>query len=179
MNEKQLILALKESSQQALDAIYRLYAPRLFSFCLRYTKHREDAEEIVQDVFVKLWLIRHSIRQEERLTSLLFIMAHRQLINAYRTRVNSELYTDYIALLEHVEEKQVCELEYHEFVMQVKRQIAKLPPTQRHIVELSRWEGYSHAEIAEKLQLSEQTIRNQLSMALKTLRINLHKHVVG
>ena len=69
-----LIAELKRGSKEAFDRIYRLYAGRLLGYCLQYAKCREDAEEMVQDVFVSLWKHRESIRQEETLRSLLFTM---------------------------------------------------------------------------------------------------------
>ena len=62
-----------------------MYARRLLAYCKQYTKSLEDAEEIVQDVFVRLWSNRARIHQEETLRSLLFTMSKNQLVNAYRT----------------------------------------------------------------------------------------------
>lgn len=178
MKEKDIIAQLKADSRKSLDNIYSLYAHRLYSFSLQYTRTREDAEEIVQDVFVKLWMARHHIRQEDSLSSLLFTIARRQLINAYRSRVNSLLYKDFVTLLENHKEEHACRLEYEEFVEQIKLQIDKLPYTQKQLVTLSRLEGYSNSEVARMLQLSDQTVRNQLSIAIKTLRVNLKKFLL-
>ena len=83
-NEHLLIADLKKGSKEAFDEIYRLYAGRLLAYCAQYTKCREDAEEIVQDVFVALWNSRQTIRQEETLRSLLFTISKHRVINAYR-----------------------------------------------------------------------------------------------
>jgi RNA polymerase sigma-70 factor (ECF subfamily) len=69
--ETVLILQLKEGSSKAFDNIYRMYAKRLYAYCLQFTKSPEDSEEIVQNVFVKLWTNRKRIRQEDTLPSLL------------------------------------------------------------------------------------------------------------
>ena len=111
-NERVLIGKLKEGSRQALDGIYHMYARRLFAYCKQYTKSVEDAEEIVQDVFVRLWNSRHLIQQEDTLRSLLFTMSRNLLINAYRSRINSPVYEDYVDCREElfVAETHYCPL---------------------------------------------------------------------
>ena len=96
MHEHLLIAGLKKGSKEAFDEIYRLYAGRLLAYCVQYTKCREDAEEIVQDVFVALWNSRRDIRQEETLRSLLFTISKHRVINAYRSTLNSPVYEDYV-----------------------------------------------------------------------------------
>lgn len=99
MDEARLIGQLRASSRRAFDEIYRLYAARLYAFCLQYCKVREDAEEIVEDVFVKLWTVRKDIRSEQSLKSLLFTISRRQLINAYRRTVNAPEFAGYVEML--------------------------------------------------------------------------------
>jgi RNA polymerase sigma-70 factor (ECF subfamily) len=171
VSEQDLIRGLKEGSHQAFDGIYRLYAKRLYAYCLSFTKSQEEAEDMVQDVFVKLWINRASIRQDETLRSLFFIMAKHRLINAYRATLNHPLYEEFVHCREVVSADDTHQrLEYEEFVGQFERALAKLPPTQQNVVRLSRIEDLSNREVAEKLSLSEQTVKNQLSLGLKTLR---------
>ncbi|MDR2969850.1 MAG: RNA polymerase sigma-70 factor, partial [Tannerellaceae bacterium] len=73
--EEYLILELKEGSKDAFDRIYQIYVRRLYAYCFQFTKSHEDSEEIVQDVFVKLWLNRENIKSTNTLSYLLFIMA--------------------------------------------------------------------------------------------------------
>ena len=139
-SEKELIEQLKGGSIKAFDNIYDMYAKRLYAFSLQYTKVKEDAEEIVQDIFVQLWNSRTSIRQEETLKSLLFIMAKHHLINAFRARVNSPVYEDYI----NYQDKLLSgdshyRIEYEEFVTQIKTAINKLPSTQQDVIKLSKF----------------------------------------
>lgn len=61
MNEEELVYQLKQESQDAFNRIYNMYSARLYAYCMQYVKSREDTEEIVQDVFIKLWINRHSI----------------------------------------------------------------------------------------------------------------------
>lgn len=175
-NEHLLIGALKNGSRKAFDEIYGMYARRLLAYCKQYTKSWEDAEEIVQDVFVRLWNSRATIRQEETLRSLLFIIARHYLINAYRAKVNSPVYEEYVACrAELAAGTSPCPLEYEDFLQKLRIALEKLPSTQRKIIELSRLKELSNKEVAEKLALSEQTVKNQLSQGLKSLRDELGK----
>lgn len=175
-NEAFLILQLKQGSHKAFDKIYQMYAKRLYAYSLQFTKYPEESEEIVQDVFVKLWMNREKIRQENTLRSLLFIMAKYHIINAFRSRVNQPVYEEYINYREEMSDNNICRhLEYQEFVAKFKKAIQTLPVTQQKVIILSRMKQFSNKEIAEKLALSEQTVKNALSVGLKKLKKELGK----
>lgn len=177
--ERNLIRLLKDGSNKAFDKIYQMYARRLYAYSIQFTKSSEEAEEIVQDVFVKLWQNKENIRQDETLCSLLFIMAKHLLINAYRSKVNNPVYEEYIYHLDVLSvDNALYNLEYDEFLQKLYMEIRKLPSTQQKVIELSRMQQLSNKEVAEKLSLSEQTVKNQLSIALKTLRENLNKILI-
>lgn len=170
-SESLLIKELKNDSSRALEGIYNLYADRLYAFCLRYSKSREDSEELVEDVFVWLWNHRHQIRQEDTLKSILFIRMRHFLINAYRARVNAPVYEDYLNYQNQLTEGDVkMQVEYDEFVERLEAQLKKLPLNQQRVIRLAKFEGLKNHETAERLGLSEQTVKNLLSLGLKAMR---------
>ena len=171
-SEPELIRELKKGSMRAFDAIYSMYFKRLYAYCFQFTKSGEDAEEIVQDVFLRLWNVRESIRQEETLRSLLFIMSKHYLINAYHDNINSPIFEDYVDYQEKLSVNGSAQnhLEYEDFLGHVKQALKQLPKTQQAVIELSRLKDMSTSEIAEQLSLSEQTVKNQMTLGLKTLR---------
>jgi RNA polymerase sigma-70 factor (ECF subfamily) len=174
--ETLLILQLKEGSSRAFDSIYRMYAKRLYAYCLQFTKSPEDSEEIVQDVFVKLWTNREQIKQEDTLRSLLFIMTKHHVINAFRSRINQPAYEEYVSYRETEAVDDVGQqMEYQDFVARFKKAMQTLPATQKKVIFLSRIKGLSNKEIAEKLALSEQTVKNSLSVGLKDLKAAIGK----
>ncbi|RKU72448.1 RNA polymerase sigma-70 factor [Parabacteroides sp. AF17-3] len=176
-NEPQLILSLKNGSYKAFERIYQMYAKRLFAYSLQFTKSQEESEEIVQDVFMRLWTNRAKIRQEDTLRSLLFIMTKHYLINAFRTKINQPEYEEYIQYVnEHSVDDASYQLEYQEFVTKFRAILKTLPETQQRVITLSKIEQFSNKEIADKLSLSEQTVKNQLSLGLKTLKEKLGSH---
>lgn len=167
---------MKNGSYDAFDKIYRIYVRRLYAYCFRFTKSHENSEEIVQDVFVKLWMNREKIKQTDTLCPLIFVIAKHSLINAFRAKVREPFYAEWA----HCGEKASINdtgrrIEYAEFVAEFKKAAQTLPPTIREVVTLSVIHELSNREIAEELALSDQTVRNSLSLGLKKLREILSK----
>lgn len=179
-NEAELIRELKLGSKRAFDTIYMMYFKRLYAYCLKFTKSEEDAEEIVHDVFLRLWKMRQEIRQEETLRSLLFIISKSYLIKSFHKCINSQIFEDYLDYKDHISGDDITdyELEYEDYLKKVRREMDKLPETQKQVIELSKMKQLSIKEIAEYLSISEQTVRNQLSLGLKSLKLLIEKDIV-
>ena len=154
-----------------------LRARRVYAFCLKYTKSRQNAEEIVEDTFVWVWNNRDSIKQEISLKPILFLKTKHLLINAYRKVVNSPIYEDYMDYIDHNGNSNSADspMEYDEFMKQVNDCIDQLPKAQQQIIRLSKFEQLANKDIAEQLNYSEQTVKNQLSIGLKQLRTLLKR----
>lgn len=174
-DEPLLISLLKRNSQPAFRQLYDHYAGHLFTFCMQYTHSRETSEELVEDTFVWLWRNRQSIRQDTTLKSILFTRTRHYIINAYRKTVNAPVFEDYIDYLGQFEDRSFNHLEYDEFQKAVNKAIDSLPETQRKVIRMSRIEMMRIKEIAQTLGLKEQTVKNQLSLATKTLRRTLRQ----
>lgn len=174
VDENHLIADLKRDSQSAPREIYQLYAERLYAFCMQYMRSRQKSEELVEDTFVWLWTNRHHIRQEETLRSLLFIRVRHFVINAYRATLNAPVFEQYCRYSKELQVDDTSQaVEYDDFVRRLGRAMDCLPATQRKVVELSKLEQKSNREIARLLGLQEQTVKNQLSLGLRSLRMLL------
>ncbi len=174
--EQELICELQGGSVKAFDAIYEMYARRLYAFCLKYTKSRERAEEIMEDTFIWLWNNRERIIHDKTLKPILFIKSKHLLINEYRKVVNAPVFEDYMDYLDHKScsaGKTDGDIEYDDFLRMLNKAMDKLPKTQREIIRLSKLEMMNNKEIAECLNYSEQTVKNLLSLGLKQLRHTL------
>ena len=147
---------LKRGSYEAFDTLYDMYADSLYGFALLHTKSSVQAEDIVQDTFLKLWNMRASLSVEGSFKSMLFTIAKNHVIDVFRQQINRPDFEDYIRFCEDAKQK--------------------LTPAQRNIFEMSREEGMSNAEIAALSDISEQTVKNHLSAALKILREELRKY---
>ncbi len=172
---KKLITGLKEGSQDCFRLIYDLYAGRLLSFVFCLTKSREDSFDIVQEVFERLWTNREKISDDKSLESFLFVIGKNLFVSAYRKRLSSQKYEDYMEFLDVQQEHKTADsdMEYDEFKKTLNSAINSLPSRQRQIVWLSKYKGMKNADIASTLNLSEQTVKNQLSLGLKALRESL------
>lgn len=174
--EKKYILELNQGSYRAFDALYALYARRLYGYALKITKSHQDAKEIVQDTFVKLWLNRKHVLANESFQSYLFTITKNTLLNKVRSVVNAPVFIDYLSFIDEQaisENNTAAQLDLDDFKRHLNDAKQALSDTQLKVFELCKELGYSNAEVADRLRLSEQTIKNQLSIALKILRKRL------
>lgn len=176
---KSYISELKKGSHKAFNAIYDMFADRLYSFAFANTKSQEIANDIVQEVFLKLWSMRETISMDGSLQSLLFTMANHRIIDQFRKQVNRtemELFIEYKESLRQEEDTDAeTNLFYDDFVKTLKLCKELLTARQCQIYELSRESDKSIQEISEFLNLSEQTVKNQLTIALKKIKAGLLK----
>lgn len=173
------IKKLQEGSYEAFDTLYNVYADSLYGFALLHTKSTVQAEDIVQDTFLKLWNMRESLSVEGSFKSMLFTIAKNHVIDIFRQQVNRANFEDYIAFCEDenlLDNTSVEKVYYNDFLEKLAIAKQKLTLAQRNIFELSREEGMSNTEIAAASNLSEQTVKNHLSAALKVLRVELGKY---
>lgn len=171
MEEALLITRLRNGSYSAFNTLYRMYAKRLYAYCLQFTKSAEESRDIVQETFVKLWENRNKLQDCPSIRPLLFAIAKNDLINAYKRRINSPAYEDYVCFQDALKDEDThLHIEYQEFLNNVEKAIGKLSPSQQKVIRLSRFQNLSNKEIAIQTGLSEQTVKNQLSIGLKKLR---------
>lgn len=174
-----IIKKLREGSYEAFDTLYNVYADSLYGFVLLHTKSVVQAEDIVQDTFLKLWHMRSSLSVEGSFKSMLFTIAKNHVIDVFRQQINRANFEDYIAFCEDEnlsDNTSVDKIYYDDFLEKLAIAKQKLTPAQRNIFELSREEGLTNAEIAHNAGLSEQTVKNHLSATLKVLRAELLKY---
>lgn len=175
-DDSYLIGRLRDGDKEAFDVIYDKYGPSMLAYSLHLLNSNDDAEDVVQDVFLNLWRSRKDLKIVETLQPYLFTALRNRILNLWKSRLNSNLYNDYVkALHEPGVQRDFENIEYREFERMVKDEIEKLPPTQRRVVSMSRLQNLDVEQIANKLGLSVQTIKNALSSGLKTLRQSLGK----
>lgn len=168
--DRELVECLHHDSQKAFEEVFRKYSKELYVYSLQFTKSAEEAEEIVHDVFIRLWDNRDKLQSVDSLRPLLFRMSKHLLINAFRARINSPVFEEYVEVNDCRRSEGNSLLEYEELVSQIQHNIQLLPRQQRLIVEKAKFEELSPLEIAKELGISVQTVRNQLTSGLKRLR---------
>ncbi len=170
-DEKQLLERLREGDQRAFDEVYRRYAKDLFSRAYHKTGVREICEDLIQDIFSGLWMKRGQLEIRQSLGAYLQGVLDNKIVDHYRrTCMHLKHLDQLIALFDRGELDPADQLTYKEQESALQSYISGLSGRMRDIFLLSREEGLPHAEISRRLNLSSQTVRNQISKALKTLR---------
>ena len=170
-DEKTILLELIEGSEFAFEQIYELYSPRLFNRLLKLVKIEAQAEEILQDVFLQIWLIRRSIDPEKSFRSLLFKIAENKVYDFFRkvTR-DKNLESKLIALAtdNHIIIQSFMSGEENLAIL--KKAIEGLPPQRQQVFRLCKLEGKSYKEVSEMLGISTSTISDHIVKGTKTIR---------
>ncbi|MEN7546941.1 RNA polymerase sigma-70 factor [Rapidithrix thailandica] len=174
--EIQLANDLKKGNQEALGCLFELLHKEVFTFVLPYTRNATVAEEIVQEVFIKLWDKRHQLKPEHSLKNFLFKMARNHTLDHLR---KTKFEVEYKNELKHTKatahSQTENELIYRDLQAFAEKAISQLPPKRKQIFELSRKQHMSYTEISEYLGISKNVVENQMVKALKTLRESLGK----
>ena len=171
ISDEQLIPAVRRGDHYAFDQMFHKYGPSLFSFVVSVLKDESDAEEVVQDVFLKIWEKRKDLDSSLSFKSYLFTIALNATKNRYRKKLQAEKYKQDLALeLNRNQTSDLDAIEYRNLLDYVDKIIEKLPPSRREIFILSKKDGLKNPEIAKLLNISEQTVKNQLVSAMKFLR---------
>ena len=175
----QLLILLKNGDTEAFDTIYHKYCHRLHNFALRYLKQKEDAEGIVQEVFIKIWNYRENINTDLSFESFLFKTTYNDTISLLRKRVSEKKSNEYLKTFQQISNTEdiIDEMHYEELTDKLHTLLDQLTPRQKEIYLLSREEGLSHKEIAQQLNISSNTVKNHLVTILKFLRINFNNNL--
>jgi RNA polymerase sigma-70 factor, ECF subfamily len=170
-----LINRLKNGDILAYDYVYELYSHKLFSFVFRLLKNEAETEDIVQEVFVKIWESKEILGDYKLLNSFIFTIAYNNSIDLIRKKISNSKYLEHLKYGSIIQNSPstVSEFEYNELDIQVKKLITNLPERQRQVYILHKEEGLSYSEIAAQLGISKNTVENHMVRALKYLRQNI------
>lgn len=174
INLESVITGLTNDNDSSIEELFDYYYPRLYNFSKSIIKTEDCIDDIIQEVFVKIWQNRKKIKSAETFNSFIFTITRNLLLNELRRRLNSSNLKEEIKKRSLAPEYSSFEnLEYKEISKEVENAIAGLPSRQKEIFLLSRNEGLSHKEIAEKLNVSPKTVEYHISLAIKVLRERL------
>ncbi|MBL7696820.1 MAG: RNA polymerase sigma-70 factor [Chitinophagaceae bacterium] len=178
-SEQELFRQVSEGNKNAFRVLFDLYHGRLTTFIFRLTKSETTAAELVQDIFVKLWVNRAELPDVKNVQAYLFTMASNRTIDHLRkisaeSRMLARLWTRISRYQESTEDVYNAK-EYNELINQA---VIQLSPQKQKIFRLSRYEGLNHEEIATQLGLSKSTVKNHLVDALRHIKsyVNVLKH---
>lgn len=175
--QKKLIDLLKEGDRSAFRAIFDLYQKRLYAFIFSITKSHYSAEELLQEVFIKLWQEKENINTSLSFNAFVYTIARNLTYNHLRKAANQEnLKQELWRNISHLNdvENQLIFSEYEDILEDILKSI---PQKKRSIFILSRQEGKTNQEIADLLGISQKTVKNNLWETLKTIKSQLQPHL--
>ena len=175
-SDSDLVERLKAGDQFAFEVLFYKYKNKLKGFVVNLTSPNIDPDEIVQKVFIKIWLQKEKLDNEKSFSSFLYTIAKNEVIDQLRYSVNKKIYMvgdDLLADLDIGD--QTGNDPQLEMEQKVDELIKKLPERRRQIFEMSRFEGLSYRQIAEQLDISENTVDTQIRKALNFLRAEIKR----
>ena len=169
--EKELISQVAGGSHIAFRKIFDQYFDRIYGVAYSLVKSPMIAEDMTQDVFLKIWEKREMLTDVQRFDAYLFRVARNHILNELRNKVKEQDFSEYLLnFFRETADNPEQHIIFTELEDVVSRAVEHLPPQQREIYRLSREGGLKQEEIAEKLQISVNTIKQHMNRALKFIR---------
>ncbi|WP_461790553.1 RNA polymerase sigma factor [Pedobacter sp.] len=161
----------REGNEAAFKEIYVLYSSKIYAFAYSFLKDHMQCEEIVQETFLSLWENRRKFDGDRALEPYLFTIAKRQIVDQLRKVVSSKkLRENLLTSIAAQHNDTENEVIFADMLSFADKAISELPKQQQLVFKLSRVEGLSYDEIAERLGLSRNTVKNHLIVAVKKLK---------
>lgn len=173
-NEAEILKEVEEGKEAAFSMLIDHYSDQLGRFIFQITQRKEVAEEIVQDIFLKIWISRESLAEVRNFRNWLFVLAKNHALNALRSVVKERMIQEQVKLenLQTMQSNDIPTETDHQLSL-VDAAIAGLPPQQRKAFLLSRRYGLKHKEIATSMHLSQETVKKYIQYAVQSI----HRHV--
>lgn len=182
IDEKNLLLRLRDGDSQAFEAVYHLYKRRLAGNLLRLLKSHDLVDDVLQELFAKLWQHRATINVDQPLKAYLFGIARNLTIDTFRRASREEQFRNHLLAnfqegYSHVEERMMPD----ERRALLEEAIAQMPPQRQRVFRLCKLEGKSYEEVAELLEISTATVNVHITKAHQQLHafFNNRQHLAG
>ena len=171
--ETDQVKRLIEGDEEAFKLLFFKYQTKLYAFSLKILASKEEAEEIVQEVFLKIWKSRHLLDVEKSFQAFLFTIARNHIYNQLSKKVSESTYKNHKATTYESKNSTAETTDYQELNNIVLSRVGEMPEKRKKVFLMSRYEGHSNKEIASTMQISLSTVENHLNKALKTLKNHL------
>lgn len=170
------VKSLKEGDVKAFDALFIKYSQRLFNFSLKYLKSAEEAEEVVQEVFLYIWDKREGLKPDNSFNAYIFTIAQNIIKKYFLKKARNNAFKDDLILQKLIQENNLDqEIDYKFLLEKVESIINSLPDRRKEIFIKRKYYELSVKQIADELGISPNTVENQLASAQKQIRTELQK----
>ncbi|WP_321290660.1 RNA polymerase sigma-70 factor [uncultured Sunxiuqinia sp.] len=175
-SEIELIRDFKKGDSRAFEKLFQKYHKKLYAFLFNLLHSKEDAEEIVQETFLKIWEGRENFQENYPFEPLLFRIAKNTFLNYSRKKVNRTVFEKHFGFFANLSESSADQYVLFQETQEIIDTILNgLPPKRKEIFLLQKVEGLSRKEIAEKLGISVITVDHQLNKANKYVKHEFKK----
>ncbi|MCT4588163.1 MAG: RNA polymerase sigma-70 factor [Carboxylicivirga sp.] len=182
-SEVKILVAISKGSELAFNDLFDHYYDMLLYFSLRYLNDDEEAKEVVQDTFVKLWENRSSLPEVLNIRNYLHTMVKNNCLNVLKKNElilknrKELLWKEMEYRYQALERMQYGDVEFEELRTKIEEAINKLPVHYKDVFKLNRFENLKYKEIAVRLNISEKTVEYHMSKALSLLRKELAQYL--
>ncbi len=172
-SENDLLIRIRNADEEAFRQMFDLYIKKVYHFILGYIKEKSEAEDITQNVFIKIWEKRATIDINKSFEGFIFTIAYRMVVDYFRQDALRFQEKDTHNLIEATIISPGSSddmLNLHQLESLYEQSLERLPPKRKEIYLLSRHSGLSNKQIAEQLGISVKTVENQMTAALASLK---------
>lgn len=175
--QKDLLIKLSHGDEEAFNVLYDIYSRPLYYRMLRMVKNADVADELLQELFIKLWDKRATLDTEKSFQSYLYTVAQNRVYNYFRKVASDHSLfqsliqntaTHYLDGQELMENKETAEL--------LQKAIEQLSPQRKQVFQLCKLEGKSYKEVAEIMEISIATVNSHMTKSLQSIKEYLMKH---
>ena len=158
-----------------MDELFNCYYNRLYHFSKSILKIENGIDDILQDVFVKIWLNRQKINNPETFNAYIFTITKNEVLNLIRANLKNQSFRDEMYLRSVAEEYQTQNtLEFEEIKSAIDKIVETLPEKRQIVFKLSRTEGLPNKEIAHQLGISEKTVEDHITHSIKHIKLSFN-----
>jgi RNA polymerase sigma-70 factor (family 1) len=178
--DEQLLQQMADGNRTAFTALYRRYWEELFIIATKVLRGKEEAADVVQDIFLSLWNRRNALNLQKSLSAYLHTSVRYECIHYIEKNITRK---DYLLLLTEAEINcslinAESDLDAKEIYQAISKTVAKMPPKMQEVYKLSREEHLSHREIAEHMDISVKTVKKHIQHALHLIREDLIPYTI-
>lgn len=170
MEDRHLIGLLREGDSLSFEILFQKYYVRFINFVKSLIKDQHTAEDIVQNVFMKVWVNRASLHPDQSIHNWMYVLTKHEVLNYIRNR-KVVMQVERLLDLDPTEQPLTEDtVDYRELDQKIKEFIALMPEQRRKVFLLSRYRGMTNGQIASLMGLSVRTIDRHINLALTSLR---------
>ena len=182
-DEKSLLASVAQGDEDAFEVLFDRYRNKIVFFAWKFLQSESRAEDVLQEIFLKVWTSREQLPAIRNFKAWLNTITRNYIYNALRKLAVEESVKNEMSARDLSDDQDLFlnGLTFDELQHALQRVVSSLTPQQKRVFELSRLEGLKHEQIAEKLEISRETVKKHMTDALRTIRLQMktHEQLIG